>query len=70
MYRNTVVPSICLEGDDENYGSSATMDINVLQLLSKRYKRNILFRFYYIFIYLIYCIFIIYIVFLFFFLFL
>lgn len=35
-YIDAVVPSICLPGDDQNYGSAATCDINCLQLLSKR----------------------------------
>jgi len=32
----TVLPSICDDGDDENYGSSAMCDVQCLQLLSKR----------------------------------
>jgi len=36
FYLGTVLPSICAPGDDENYGSSATCDVNCLQLLSKR----------------------------------
>jgi len=36
MYINEVVPSICAPGEDGNYGSTATCDVAVLQLLSKR----------------------------------
>jgi chorismate mutase len=36
FYLATVLPSICDEGDDENYGSSAMADVAALQLLSKR----------------------------------
>ena len=36
FYLATVLPSICDQGDDENYGSSAMCDVQCLQLLSKR----------------------------------
>ncbi|KAJ2690281.1 chorismate mutase aro7 [Coemansia spiralis] len=36
MYVNTVVPGITQPGDDTNYGSSATRDIECLQALSRR----------------------------------
>ncbi|KAJ1729312.1 chorismate mutase aro7 [Coemansia biformis] len=36
VYVNTVVPGIATEGDDSNYGSSATRDIECLQALSRR----------------------------------
>ncbi|KAJ1870330.1 chorismate mutase aro7 [Coemansia sp. RSA 486] len=36
MYVNTVVPGITASGDDTNYGSSATRDIECLQALSRR----------------------------------
>ncbi|WP_420580948.1 chorismate mutase [Reichenbachiella sp.] len=36
MYQKHIVPEICEEGDDENYGSSATCDVVCLQALSKR----------------------------------
>ncbi|KAJ2879728.1 chorismate mutase aro7 [Coemansia aciculifera] len=36
MYVNTVVPGITQLGDDTNYGSSATRDIECLQALSRR----------------------------------
>ena len=35
-YIDTVLPCITQPGDDQNYGSAATADINCLQLLSKR----------------------------------
>lgn len=35
-YVSEILPSIALEGDDEQHGSSALGDINVLQALSKR----------------------------------
>lgn len=35
-YRTNIVPGICEEGDDQNYGSSATCDVACLQALSKR----------------------------------
>ncbi|KAJ2614206.1 chorismate mutase aro7 [Coemansia sp. RSA 1365] len=35
-YVNTVVPGITIAGDDTNYGSSATRDIECLQALSRR----------------------------------
>ena len=35
-YLDTVLPAITKAGDDQNYGSAATADINCLQLLSKR----------------------------------
>lgn len=36
IYRNSIIPSICDPGDDQNYGSSATCDAACLQALSKR----------------------------------
>lgn len=36
FYQSDILPSICVEGDDQNYGSSAVADIAALQLLSKR----------------------------------
>ncbi|KAI9503297.1 chorismate mutase, partial [Coemansia spiralis] len=36
VYVNTVVPGITTRGDDTNYGSSATRDIECLQALSRR----------------------------------
>jgi len=36
MYVNELVPFICAEGDDGNYGSCAVIDVNLLQALSKR----------------------------------
>lgn len=35
-YRNSILPGICQNGDDGNYGSSATCDVACLQALSKR----------------------------------
>ncbi|KAJ1893233.1 chorismate mutase aro7 [Kickxella alabastrina] len=36
VYVNTVIPGITTQGDDTNYGSSATRDIECLQALSRR----------------------------------
>lgn len=36
VYRQYIIPSICEEGDDQNYGSAATTDVACLQALSKR----------------------------------
>ena len=36
IYEQKIVPRICQPGTDGQYGSSATMDINVLQCISKR----------------------------------
>ncbi|OMJ08435.1 Chorismate mutase [Smittium culicis] len=36
IYINTVIQEICEHGDDSNYGSSATRDIECLQALSRR----------------------------------
>ena len=36
MYIKYILPVICKEEDDNNYGSSATKDIEALQALSKR----------------------------------
>lgn len=36
VYRDYILPGICEEGDDQNYGSSATCDVSCLQALSKR----------------------------------
>lgn len=35
-YLDTIVPWICKEGDDGQYGSAAVCDIQTLQALSKR----------------------------------
>lgn len=35
-YRTSILRGICEEGDDQNYGSSATCDVACLQALSKR----------------------------------
>lgn len=36
MYRHSILPQICEEGDDQNYGSAASCDVMCLQALSKR----------------------------------
>lgn len=36
-YLTKMVPELCAEGDDQQYGSSAVADIACLQALSKRY---------------------------------
>lgn len=36
LYRKRLVPRLCREGDDGHYGSSVTIDVAVLQALSKR----------------------------------
>ncbi|KAF9536638.1 chorismate mutase aro7, partial [Lunasporangiospora selenospora] len=36
QYLNHIVPQICMPGDDSNYGSTATRDVECLQALSKR----------------------------------
>ena len=36
LYEGIILPLICEEGDDQNYGSTATCDIHILQSLSKR----------------------------------
>lgn len=36
IYSNDVLPLICKEGDDGNYGSSAVCDVAILQAMSKR----------------------------------
>ncbi|OZJ06136.1 hypothetical protein BZG36_01014 [Bifiguratus adelaidae] len=36
LYLQHIVPKICAEGDDLNYGSAATRDIECLQALSRR----------------------------------
>ncbi|KAI9336626.1 chorismate mutase [Zopfochytrium polystomum] len=36
MYLDNIVPSICKPGDDKNYGSAATHDVDALQVLSRR----------------------------------
>jgi chorismate mutase len=36
MYVNKIVPFICAEGDDANYGSCAVIDVHLLQALSRR----------------------------------
>ncbi|KAJ9057876.1 chorismate mutase aro7 [Entomophthora muscae] len=35
-YITEIAPKICSEGDDMNYGTAATLDIEVLQALSRR----------------------------------
>ena len=36
IYVSEIVPLICAQGDDGNYGSAATRDIEALQLISRR----------------------------------
>ncbi|KAI9202240.1 chorismate mutase [Polychytrium aggregatum] len=36
LYTSKIVPLICVDGDDGNYGSSATKDVEALQILSRR----------------------------------
>ncbi|HOJ63988.1 MAG TPA: chorismate mutase [Spirochaetota bacterium] len=36
IYIEEIIPLICKDGDDNNYGSSVVCDVNVLQALSKR----------------------------------
>ncbi|KAJ3028377.1 UNVERIFIED_CONTAM: chorismate mutase aro7 [Siphonaria sp. JEL0065] len=36
IYIEKVIPNLCKQGDDGNYGSSATKDIEALQILSRR----------------------------------
>jgi chorismate mutase len=36
IYIENMIPLMCKEGDDGNYGSSAVSDVNILQALSKR----------------------------------
>ncbi|TPX63105.1 chorismate mutase [Spizellomyces sp. 'palustris'] len=36
IYINNIVPIICKPGDDSNYGSAATKDVEALQILSRR----------------------------------
>ena len=36
VYLEHILPSICVQGDDAHYGSSANCDINCLQAISKR----------------------------------
>ena len=36
IYQRDLIPKICAQGDDLNYGSSATCDVACLQALSKR----------------------------------
>lgn len=36
IYINEIIPVICKDGDDKNYGSSVVCDVNVLQSLSRR----------------------------------
>lgn len=36
MYLDSILPVVCEDGDDQNYGSSATCDVACLQALSKR----------------------------------
>lgn len=36
IYTGEIVPQLCAAGDDSNYGSSATRDIECLQAISRR----------------------------------
>ncbi|CAB4435674.1 unnamed protein product [Rhizophagus irregularis] len=36
FYLENIVPSLCVTGDDQNYGSAATKDVECLQALSQR----------------------------------
>ncbi|KAJ3289407.1 chorismate mutase aro7 [Rhizoclosmatium sp. JEL0117] len=36
IYIEKVIPSLCKDGDDKNYGSATTKDIEALQILSRR----------------------------------
>jgi len=36
FYLNRIVPAVCVQKDDQNYGSSATCDVACLQALSQR----------------------------------
>ncbi|KAK9727460.1 chorismate mutase aro7 [Basidiobolus ranarum] len=36
IYIQSIVPTICVKGDDQNYGTSATRDVECLQALSRR----------------------------------
>lgn len=36
LYENEIIPHICLDGDDNEYGSAAVCDVACLQSLSKR----------------------------------
>mmetsp|Transcript_5467 Transcript_5467/g.8084 ORF Transcript_5467/g.8084 Transcript_5467/m.8084 type:complete len:290 (+) Transcript_5467:662-1531(+) len=36
FYMKKVIPSLCEEGNDQHYGSSVTLDVSLLQALSKR----------------------------------
>ncbi|CAE7246916.1 CM1 [Symbiodinium sp. CCMP2592] len=36
IYRTKMIPSLCEEGDDGNYGSTAVQDVHVLQTISTR----------------------------------
>lgn len=36
LYESTIIPMICKEGDDGQYGSTAVCDILTLQAISKR----------------------------------
>lgn len=36
LYRSNMIPSLCEEGDDGNYGSTAVQDVHVLQTMSTR----------------------------------
>ena len=44
FYVENIVPSLCISGDDQNYGSAATRDVECLQVLSQRihYGKNII----------------------------
>ena len=47
IYTKSIVPEICQDRDDSNYGSSATRDIECLQALSRRihYGKNLTYLF-------------------------
>eukprot|EP00438_Fugacium_kawagutii_P013597 Skav223058 [mRNA] locus=scaffold1069:409365:410201:+ [translate_table: standard] len=36
LYRSKMIPSLCEDGDDGNYGSTAVQDVHVLQTMSTR----------------------------------
>jgi chorismate mutase len=44
VYVEQIVPAICKEGNDGNYGSSATKDADCLQTLSRRIHFGTLFK--------------------------
>ncbi|CAJ1426827.1 unnamed protein product, partial [Effrenium voratum] len=36
IYRSSMIPELCMEGDDGNYGSTALQDVHVLQTMATR----------------------------------